>query len=230
MRRGIIRNHPEWQHDRIHCHLVRYRSFFSSASSAIVSLRFQVSVFDLNQTWRRTSSTLIKTDQPKKEWGLQGKSLDQYLSICKSDDETLSLSRPIDPIIAVSDYPERAVRAAKPKVQDDDSDEDDDDNKGRKQAQDDRPQMQPFRIRNAGDCTSNSSYGYNNGKPCVLVKMNKVKCRSIRSRSGSLTLTFAIRLSVSNLNPVRQPTTKPITRRADVSTKMVQVPFIAPEK
>ena len=68
------------------------------------------------------------------------------------------------------------MQAKKVKVQNDDSDEDDDDNR-KQAASDDRPQMQPFRIRNPGDCTKANSYGYNNGKPCVLVKMNKVKRR-----------------------------------------------------
>lgn len=70
-------------------------------------------------------------------------------------------------------YPDRVVQAKKVKVQNDDSDEDDDDNR-KQAASDDRPQMQPFRIRNPGDCTKANSYGYNNGKPCVLVKMNKI--------------------------------------------------------
>ena len=34
---------------------------------------------------------------------------------------------------------------------------------------------QKFTIRNPGDCTSHDAYGFLKGKPCVLVKMNKVK-------------------------------------------------------
>jgi hypothetical protein len=32
-----------------------------------------------------------------------------------------------------------------------------------------------FIIKDPGDCKNSSSYGYNKGQPCVLVKMNKVK-------------------------------------------------------
>lgn len=81
------------------------------------------------------------------------KSLDQYLSVF---------------------YPERTIQAKKVKVENDDDDDDDDDDDKKHQAEDDRPQMQPFRIKNAGDCTSENKYGYETGKPCVLVKMNKI--------------------------------------------------------
>ena len=32
-----------------------------------------------------------------------------------------------------------------------------------------------FRIRDVGECTINRDFGYTVGRPCVLVKMNKVK-------------------------------------------------------
>jgi hypothetical protein len=32
-----------------------------------------------------------------------------------------------------------------------------------------------FVMNNPGDCTNYTNYGFNKGKPCVLVKMNKVK-------------------------------------------------------
>ncbi|CAF2760027.1 unnamed protein product [Rotaria sp. Silwood2] len=35
-------------------------------------------------------------------------------------------------------------------------------------------QTKIFKISNPGDCTSQNQYGYLNGKPCVLVKMNKI--------------------------------------------------------
>lgn len=78
------------------------------------------------------------------------KSLDQYLSVF---------------------YPERVAKVEK--VKKDDDDDDDDDENGKK-AQDNRPQMEPFKIEKPGDCTSNNKYGYASGKPCILVKMNKI--------------------------------------------------------
>ncbi|CAF1158039.1 unnamed protein product [Rotaria sp. Silwood1] len=35
-------------------------------------------------------------------------------------------------------------------------------------------QTKTFKISNPGDCTSQNQYGYSNGKPCILVKMNKI--------------------------------------------------------
>jgi hypothetical protein len=37
------------------------------------------------------------------------------------------------------------------------------------------PKPEKFIINQPGECTSNNNYGFNQGKPCVLVKMNKVK-------------------------------------------------------
>ena len=99
-------------------------------------------------------------------------SLDQYLSVCKSKEFVFFIETSMFFLFSV--YPERALQAKKVKAENDDDDDDDDDDDKKQQAQDDRPQMQPFRIRNAGDCTSENKYGYETGKPCVLVKMNKV--------------------------------------------------------
>lgn len=74
-------------------------------------------------------------------------------------------------------YPEQVVQAKKvqpAKDDKDDNDDDDDDDDKKQPFQDDRPQMQPFKISNPGDCTSGNKYGYASGKPCVLVKMNKI--------------------------------------------------------
>ncbi|CAF4844033.1 unnamed protein product [Rotaria sp. Silwood1] len=35
-------------------------------------------------------------------------------------------------------------------------------------------QTKKFTISNPGDCTAQNQYGYTNGKPCILVKMNKI--------------------------------------------------------
>lgn len=42
----------------------------------------------------------------------------------------------------------------------------------------DRDRLSPtnkFTISNPGDCTAENQYGFSNGKPCILIKMNKVK-------------------------------------------------------
>lgn len=39
---------------------------------------------------------------------------------------------------------------------------------------DDHDDIKEFTISNPGDCTSEKRYGFDAGKPCVLVKMNKV--------------------------------------------------------
>jgi hypothetical protein len=53
--------------------------------------------------------------------------------------------------------------------------DDDDENENDPDIPDD---VRPFSIRNPGDCTSENQYGYTKGKPCVLVKMNKVDLSS----------------------------------------------------
>jgi len=50
------------------------------------------------------------------------------------------------------------------------SDDDSAEEKGEK-----RKKPSKFTISNPGDCTNNTNYGFNEGRPCVLVKMNKVK-------------------------------------------------------
>ena len=35
-----------------------------------------------------------------------------------------------------------------------------------------------FTIPNPGECTNADEYGFRSGKPCVLVKMNKVRIHS----------------------------------------------------
>jgi len=39
----------------------------------------------------------------------------------------------------------------------------------------DKQKFEKFIIKNPGDCTNRTGYGYSAGRPCVLVKMNKVK-------------------------------------------------------
>lgn len=53
--------------------------------------------------------------------------------------------------------------------------EDEDENESDPDIPDD---VNPFSIRNPGECTSDNQYGYTRGRPCVLVKMNKVDLSS----------------------------------------------------
>ena len=81
----------------------------------------------------------------------------------------------------------------------DDKAEDDDENENDPDMPDD---FKPFSIRNPGECTSDNQYGYTRGRPCVLVKMNKVDLSSLdaldRTMDRTELISIRFRLSTSS--------------------------------
>lgn len=91
-------------------------------------------------------------------------------------DEVNQYARNLDHYLHV--YYSNETRPSKKRTDDDDDDAAADKNNNNRDDDDDddesRPKVKPFTIRNAGECNSAQQYGYAAGRPCVLVKMNKI--------------------------------------------------------
>ena len=125
------------------------------------------------------------------------------------------------------DYPQEEEKQLKKRVDNKNDADDDDENEN----ESDKPEdVKPFKIGNPGDCTSENQYGYPKGKPCVLVKMNKVNLLSfdrIMARGESPLIS---RRSLTSYQVLVCQTLKKLHfKRSDVPN-VREYPFIAMEK
>ena len=165
---------------------------------------------------------MIDRNAERDEVNQYARSLDHYLHVCKFE-RFLSLSCSSS---TCSDY-SNGTRAPTKKTDDDNGDDnnrDDDDD-------DRRPEVKPFTLRNAGECNSANQYGYPTGRPCVLVKMNKVRLhhKEIKQDRKQL-VVFPIRLLASNLDQVRPRQRKPSIKQLDAVIFLTPLPLIVTER